>query len=121
MILSKKKMRNAKPKTNRQKPKALKDVEVVFCEMDVPVMRIAHGEDRRGPDDWLFDFRANVPADHLRNIRAFSYVTRWRIVSNLPGRLAAIVALKERAMEWRITLLEVFGVWSPDTWVGNYE
>ncbi len=89
-------------------------VEIVFCDVvSTPCFFVGYGERRRQPTDWMFEFRANVRADHLRGIDAFTYFATWRIAPNLPGRLAAIVELKDRAMRKGIALLEVFGVWPP--------
>ena len=93
---------------------SLKDVEVVYCDVvSTPCFYVGYYESRRQPTDWMFEFRANVQDDHLRGIRAFTYFATWRIASKLPGRLAAIVELKERALRKGIALLEVFGVWEP--------
>ncbi len=107
-------MQNAKRKTNRHATKAPKPrPKIVFCEMSTPAVIVGYGEDRREASDWIFDFRANVPANPLRGIDAYKYFARWRIAPNLPGRLAAIVALKDRAMKKGIELLEVFEEWGP--------
>lgn len=90
-------------------------VEIAYCEMSTPAVIVGYGEDRRSAADWMFDFRANVPANHLRGIAAYTYFARWRITPNLPGRLAAIVALKERALRKGIMLLEVFDVRPPQS------
>lgn len=98
-----------------KKPEASpRKVEIVYCDVvSVPCFCVGYGERRRQPTDWMFDFRANVPADHQRGIAAFTYFATWRIAPKLPGRLAAIVELKDRAMRKGIELLEVFGVWGP--------
>ena len=93
--------------------KKLSDVEVVFCDWVGGAFYVGYSERRRQPTDWMFDFRANVPANHQRGIEAYTYFAQWRIAAKLPGRLAAIVELKERAMRKGIALLEVFGVWPP--------
>jgi len=97
------------------RPPAMRDIEIVFCDLVAPAVIVGYGEDRRSAADWMFDFRANVPANHLRGIAAYTYFARWRITPNLPGRLAAIVALKDRAMRKGIMLLEVFDVRPPQS------
>ncbi len=108
-------MQSTKRKTNRQWPKAKKPkVEIVYCDVvSTPCFCVGYGERRRQPTDWMFGFRANVAADFLRGIAAFTYFAWWRIAPNMPGRLAAIVALKDRAAAKGIELLEVFEVWGP--------
>ncbi len=103
-------------KSNRiKKPAAsARRPEIVYCDVvSTPCFYVGYGERRRQPTDWMFEFRANVPANHQRGIEAFTYFAQWRIAAKLPGRLAAIVELKERAMRKGIALLEVFGVWEP--------
>ena len=104
------------PKAKSQKPKTLKDIEVVFCDWVGGAFYVGYSDPlpvRKFASDWIFDFRANVPANDQRGIEAFTYFAQWRIAPKLPGRLAAIVALKERAMKKGIELLEVFGMWGP--------
>ncbi len=89
-------------------------VEIVYCDVvSTPSFCVGYGESRRQPTDWMFEFRANVSADPRRGIAAFTYFATWRISPKLPGRLAAIVELKERARQKGIALLEVFDVWGP--------
>ena len=95
--------------SSRRRPK----VEIVFCDWVGGSFCVGYGERRRQPTDWIFGFRANVAADFLRGIAAFTYFAWWRIAPNMPGRLAAIVALKDRAAAKGIELLEVFEVWGP--------